>query len=314
MVLAAGVGVAVAGTDGIGRAGDPVKPAGVNGQKKQPSKRPASPSASPTPTGTASAPATSSPAPTTTPSPTSTSPSGVNMPVGDLPGWRQVYKDDFSGTSLSSDWGRYSGAIPSMPGGYWAFDRVQVANNTLRLLAADRGDGVWTSGGVALAENANPAKRTYGKYVIRVRMDKANGVKYAHLLWPSGGTWPVDGEIDFAEDGGGDRIGTTATTHYADADGSGHYIVQRHLDAVDMSGWQTIGVEWTPGKLVYTINGSPWGEVTSPSAAIPDGPMFLALQTEVNTRGATQWMTTVDSTTPPLVVCEVDWVSVYAPN
>lgn len=236
--------------------------------------------------------------------------SNDTMPVGDKPGWKQVLADDFSGTILGTGWGKYSGNIPSMPGGVWDPARIEVANGALKLHAANRGDGTWTSGGAA---NTGAAKRTYGKWEMRMRMTKGNGVKYAALLWPSNGTWPVDGEIDFAEDGGGDRSGTSATTHYAGPDGSGHYIVQRSLK-VDMSQWQNIGVEWTPGKLVYTINGQPWGEVTTPPAAIPDGPMFFAIQTEANTRGATQWMTTVDSTTPPIVTCEVDWLVVYAPD
>lgn len=237
-------------------------------------------------------------------------PGGNIMPVGDKPGWRQVLADDFNGSMLGTGWGKYSGNIPSMPGGVWDPARVQVSNGSLKLQAADRGDGTWTSGGAA---NTGAAKRTYGKWEMRMRMTKGNGVKYAALLWPSNGTWPVDGEIDFAEDGGGDRSGTAATTHYAGPDGTGHYIVQRSLK-IDMSQWQNIGVEWKPGRLVYTINGQPWGEVTTPPAAIPDGPMFFAIQTEANTRGATQWMTTVDSTTPPLVTCEVDWLVVYAPS
>lgn len=236
--------------------------------------------------------------------------SGGAMPIGDKPGWRQVLADDFNGASLGTGWGKYSGNIPSMPGGVWDPARVEVADSRLKLHAANRGDGTWTSGGAA---QTGAAKRTFGKWEMRMRMTKGNGVKYAALLWPSNGTWPVDGEIDFAEDGGGDRSGTSATTHYAGPDGSGHYIVQRHID-VDMSQWQNIGVEWTPGKIVYTLNGQPWANVTTPPAAIPDGPMFFAIQTEANTRGATQWMTTVDSTTPPLVTCEVDWLVVYAPN
>jgi hypothetical protein len=51
VVLAAGIGVAVAGTR---RADDPMKSAGANGPKKRPSKPPVSPSASPAPTATAS--------------------------------------------------------------------------------------------------------------------------------------------------------------------------------------------------------------------------------------------------------------------
>ncbi|MGB4758545.1 MAG: glycoside hydrolase family 16 protein [Candidatus Saccharimonadales bacterium] len=239
------------------------------------------------------------------------SPSGVAMPVGNITGWAQTFTEDFNGTSLdtSRGWGKYvADPIPSMPGGLWTADRVAVGNGVLTLTANDRGDGRWSSGGVA---NTGGGKRTYGKWLMRMRMDKSNGVKYAALLWPSGGSWPVDGEIDFAEDGGGNRTGTAATTHYAGTDGTGHYTVQRST-AVDMSQWQTVGVEWTPGNLKYTLNGQVWGTVTSPAAAIPDGPMFFAIQTEANTLGATQWMTTVDASSPRPTKLEVDWFVVYA--
>ena len=239
-----------------------------------------------------------------------TSPSGEAMPVGNITGWTQTFTEDFSGTSLNTGagWGKYSGPIASMPGGVWDPARVSVGNGVLTLAAADRGDGTWTSGGVA---NTGGAKRTYGKWVMRMRMDKSNGVKYAGLMWPTTGNWPVDGEIDFVEDGGGNRTGTAGTTHWANADGTGHNQTQRSV-TVDMSQWQTVGVEWTPGSLKYTLNGQVWGTVTSPAAAIPDGPMFFAMQTEANTQGATQWMTTVDSTSPQPTKLEMDWIVVYA--
>jgi len=35
-----------------------------------------------------------------------------------------------------------------------------------------------------MAYGANVGKQTYGKYLVRFRMDKGTGVKYAALLWP----------------------------------------------------------------------------------------------------------------------------------
>ena len=228
----------------------------------------------------------------------STNPSGVNMPVGNIPGWVQVFTDDFTGNSLRNDWSMYTG-VSGATGTQWASDRVAVANSTARLLAAPSGNR-WTAGAIA---NYGTSVQTYGKYDLRFRMDKAEGVKYAFLTWPSAENWPVGGEIDFAEDGGGNRIGTSATTHYADGNGN-HQQVQRNMTNLDFSQWQTIGVEWTPGKLAYTANGTVWATVTSPSAAIPSHSMFLALQVEI---------TGTNGTTPNPTVCEVDWVVAYRP-
>jgi beta-glucanase (GH16 family) len=216
-------------------------------------------------------------------------------------GWTQVYADDFSGTDLGAGWFKYSGAIPSMPGGTWSPSQVQVTQGTLRLLTA-KVDGQWTSGGVM---NDVQAQTTYGKYLVRFRMDKANGVKYALLLWPASKQWPMDGEIDFAEDGGGDRSAATATVIWGQ-DGASREQIQRRVTS-DFSSWHTVGVEWTPGQLVYTLDGAPWATVQTEN--VPSKPMDLALQTEAGS--CNEWMTCTDSTTPATTVLEVDWVAVY---
>ena len=46
------------------------------------------------------------------------SPSGVPMPVGNIPGWRQVFADDFTGATLdTSRWRLYWGQPGGDPGG-----------------------------------------------------------------------------------------------------------------------------------------------------------------------------------------------------
>lgn len=231
----------------------------------------------------------------------SASTSGVPVPVGDLTYWRQVFWDDFTGSSLGHGWGEYNGTIPSMPGGEWDPSHVDVSDGKLKLLTQNVG-GQWTSGGVM---NHVQAQTTYGKYEVRFRMDKAPGVKYAILLWPKSGTWPQDGEIDFAEDGGGSRTGTTATVHWGPNQASKE-MIQRQLKG-DFSQWHTLGVEWYWDKLTYTLDGKAWATVYTKNT--PSKPMNLAIQTEAGSCG--EWMTCVTSATPKTTTLEVDWVSVY---
>jgi beta-glucanase (GH16 family) len=245
------------------------------------------------------------PAPSTTtapaaPAPKTTGGSGSGPTAGT--GWNQTFFDDFTGTSLSPAWGKYLGAIPSMPGGTWAGDQVQVRDGKLRLLSSKSG-GRWTSGGVG---TTGQGARTYGKYLVRFRMDKAPGVKYALLLWPSSGQWPMDGEIDFAEDSGGNRSGTAGTLIWGSS-ASSRQQEQKHAVA-DFSQWHTVGVEWSPGKVVFTLDGKAYGTVENAHA--PSKPMNLALQTEAGSCG--QWMTCADSTTPAVTALEVDWVAMYS--
>ena len=58
-----------------------------------------------------------------------TSPSGQAMPIGDIPGWHQVFADDFNGTTLNtSNWGPYSGQPGGDTAGWWSPSHVVVGN------------------------------------------------------------------------------------------------------------------------------------------------------------------------------------------
>jgi beta-glucanase (GH16 family) len=210
-----------------------------------------------------------------------------------------VLADDFTGKTLRPVWTTYSGQPGGDPAGWWEPSHVVVEDSQLRLRTYREG-GRWVSGGVGAWRGDG---LTYGKVEMRMRAPKAHGVSYAMLLWPVSGRWPIDGEIDFAEDGGGDRSGTSATLHF----GANNREFTRTVDA-NFSDWQTIGVEWTPGKLVYTLNGKPWGTVNSDH--VPDKRMVLALQSQV-------WGCHIvgykcpDASTPATSSIDVDWVVAY---
>lgn len=217
-------------------------------------------------------------------------PSGtVPAPRGDLPGWHQVLVQDFNRASDLSGWGRYSGQPGGNPAGWWQRDHVGVRDGALVLCGYPDGARFVTGGAMLLHHS-----QSYGRYDLRFRMPAATGVKYVLLLWPTDGNWPQSGEVDFAEDGGGDRSRTTATVHY----GADDQIIARHLDG-DFTRWHTLGVEWTPGHLRYLLDGRPWGEVSGPQ--VPTGSMELAVQTEAVARQGL----------PARVDLQVDWVAVY---
>jgi hypothetical protein len=248
--------------------------------------------------GSFSRPTTTTAARTTTTAAAVAAPSA--LPVGNRPGWRQVLAEDFNGTTLPSGWGKYYGEPGSEKDGWWEPSHVTVGNGAMHLNGYKDG-GRWVTGGVM---NSHAAQTRYGKYEVRFRMTKGVGVKYAILLWPHSDNWPVDGEIDFAEDGGGNRSHTSATMHYGTTD----RIIQREIFGQDFSQWHTVGVEWTPGKIVYTLDGKPWGTVVSDN--VPSGAMDLAIQTETGTCGE-RWLGCPDATTPSHVNLDVDWVAVW---
>ena len=214
-----------------------------------------------------------------------------------------AFSDDFTGTALNATaWGSYSGEPGGDPGGWWAPSHVVVRNGMLDLQTyRDPTFGNrWVSGG---ASSAPALTQLYGKYLVRFRIDKGVGVAGVLLLWPSNGSWPP--EVDFAEDGGGNRSQSTATLHY----GSNDSQMAQSVTA-DFSQWHTMGVEWTAGQLKFTLDGAVCG--TMNSAHVPSIPMELDLQAQGGTCGDT-WVPCPDATTAAHVNMQIDWVAAYKP-
>jgi beta-glucanase (GH16 family) len=223
--------------------------------------------------------------------------------AGGGPRWKRVFADDFEKGLRRSWWGTYSGQPGGDPGGWWAPSHVVVRDGVLHLetYRDPRFGGRWVSGGLS---SARALKQTYGKYKVRFRMDRGKGVAAILLLWPVADKWPP--EIDFAEDGGEThaRRSMSATLHYGEED----HQIQRSV-RVNLSRWHVVGVEWTPGKLVYTLDGKRWGVVRS--RHVPDEPMEMAIQTQAGTCGD-RYAPCPDETTPSHVDMQVDWVVAYA--
>ncbi|CAF4974282.1 unnamed protein product [Rotaria sp. Silwood1] len=121
------------------------------------------------------------------------------------------------------------------------------------------------------------SKSTYGKYLVRQRIDP------------------------------GIRDSTSATFHFTSKNNQ----TTQYLRNVNFTQWHTMGVEWTPGKLVYTIDDQVWGTVQS--NYVPNISMGLALQTQAGTTSS-NWNPIPNNSTPSMVQMQVDWVVIYAWN
>ena len=208
-------------------------------------------------------------------------------PVGHLPAWQQVFREDFNGALRTDRWGAYSGQPGGNPYGWWSPRHIEMRGGQAWLRGYREG-GRFVTAGMML----NSVRLTYGKYLVRARFDRGAGIEHVMLLWPTNGSWPP--EVDFSEGESNGR--TMMTAHW------GATNLQQHLFAsVDMRQWHTYGVEWTPTALRYTIDGRVVG--TMVGAAVPKQQMALAIQTHA-TRAIT-------SATPGSVNLAIDWVSVY---
>jgi beta-glucanase (GH16 family) len=263
----------------------------------------ATPSATGGPATTAASstnPGTPGPEPTRSPA----TASGVPMPVGDQPGWRQVLVDDFAGTALDEDiWFRYEGQPSGDPGGWFDPSHVSVGDGKLVIggWQEPARDNLYVTGGVSTHDRH---AQTYGRYQVRFRVDQGTGIAYVLLLWPTNNQYPP--EIDFAEDNGRDRQTIYGVLHPPD---QAAYPNEEYTVKADATQWHTAGLEWTPERLVYTLDGEPWATVEGPQ--VPGEPMDLALQTQAWYCGQ-GWEACPDETTPDRVDLEVDWVSIHA--
>lgn len=235
-------------------------------------------------------------------------PSGVPMPTGNPRGWRAAFSDDFKGSSLDRQWTAYRGQPGGDPGGFFDPTHVTVSGGELVIsaykdpadLVWDAGPSTYVSGGISSSPSF---AQTYGKYLVRLRMDAGQGVASAVLLWPQTNTWPP--EIDFSEDNGATRQVDYATLHY----GANNTQVQRRI-SVDLTQWHTLGVQWTKGELVYTVDGRSWATIRNVN--VPAIPMVLDIQTQGWACGTSTWEQCPNAGTPRRVNLDVDWVVAYA--
>jgi hypothetical protein len=217
------------------------------------------------------------------------------------PSWRLKLTDNFEHGLTGGTWDLYSGPAIGDPGGFFAPSHASVVNGILTLDSyrdPSFGDR-WVSGGLS----SGPAVRqTYGKYLVRARMDPGQGIIGAVLLWPAHGSAPP--EINFAKD-----VGYTQTRDHFTASvlPTGGLSVGRATD-IDWSNWQTVGLEWTPGQLVFTVNGKAWASIRG--GDVPAVPMQMDIQSQAATCGPGS--TCPGASTPSHVRLEVAWVRIYA--
>jgi Glycosyl hydrolases family 16 len=267
-------------------------------------------SMSPSPTGSALRKAAARRAPSASASTNSASPnpSGQTVPVGNLPGWTQVFYDDFQGESVST--GQFSGCSSSdntcsnLPAStqakWWDYPDGWAdtsgtcdyePSQTLSISGGMLNMFIHTSSSGACMAAAPIAKlpdavdssngQLYGMYSVRMRSDPVPGYLAAFLLWPDSGIWPQDGEIDFPN---GELDGTVGAFlhHQGGTSGSDQ---DAYITNTTFTNWHTYTLEWTPNYVKFLIDGQVIGDSTNQSV-IPDTPMHWVMQTESDLSGA----------------------------
>jgi hypothetical protein len=249
------------------------------------------------------------PAPTPAPAPVST------LPKADLPGWKIKYAEDFTtpfAVGAVSSTGVFPTAYPSMAayndgwqdtskkGYYYPTKTLSCHDSVLDI--AMRTDS--TGKPLVCAPWVKATKgQTYGRYAIRFKADSIPGYKIAWLLWPDSEVWPADGEIDFPECNLTTTSKANAFMHYALSTG-GQDGFPGTANICDGQ-WHTAIIEWSPGRVVFTLDDKVLGIATK---SVPSKPMHWVIQCETNLDGAP-----IPASSAGHIL--VDWLAVwtYAP-
>lgn len=258
--------------------------------------------------GTARARATPAPAVSASSKPAPAKP-GTAMPLGDIPGWHQVFTEDFEtavpvgsfpGTVYASRWGVYPDGRhdTSGHGTYYPSRVLSVSHGVLNMYLHTE-----IINGAAVHMVSAPVAhlpalegQPYGRYSVRFRADPVAGYKTAWLLWPDSGLWPAEGEIDFPE---GNLNGSIyAFMHYANPAGG----QAAFRTGATYAGWHIATIDWQPGKVTFVLDGQLVGVSTT---QVPANPMNYVLQTETQLSGGSPSNAAAGNV-------QVDWVVVYS--
>ncbi|MCU1548351.1 MAG: glycoside hydrolase [Arthrobacter sp.] len=214
---------------------------------------------------------------------------------GDLPGWKQVFEEDFSagdvplgafpGDVYNTRWSAgYRDGTPDTAGkisggksGYYPSKVLSVRDGVLAwYLHSENGISMGAAPQPKFpnASAAPPRDNSllYGRYSVKFMADSLAGFRMAWLLWPDSGAWPREGEIGFPE---GDLAGAMyGAAHFRGPDPRSF---ERFFADKFFTSWHVATTEWSPGRVEFFIDGQSIGATTT---YVPSTPMHLILQTE----------------------------------
>jgi hypothetical protein len=211
----------------------------------------------------------SSPTPTTSPSTTPTTGSDDGTEAAKLHNWGAIVAGDEFATGAvpdSTKWQRYNG-----PGHNGKGVRSPAAWSVQNGYARVSGTSAGTTGGMS-AKYAG-SSRKYGRWEVRLRASNVEQkYHFVSILWPESGSWPCDGEIDYAEKPG---TSMTQTGFYNHFDCTNQQTSVKKV--LDVTQWHNYAVEWTSAGVVGYVDGVEWFRDRD-TAHLPPGPMHQTLQ------------------------------------
>ena len=233
--------------------------------------------------------------------------------------WKIIWQDDFNTAKLdttkwtkippnNADWGNYMTDNPAC----YDFKDGKIYLKGIKNTDTIKDPRPYLTGGIY---TKGKFAYQYGKIEIRAKLESAQGAWPA--MWMLSETkeyakYPRNGEIDLMEHlNFEDQIYQTTHSYYTlelkQKDNPPYYTTTK----VDVSKFNTYGMEWYPDKLVYTLNGKP--TITYPKldnvdkSQWPfDQPFYLLIDQQLGG----SWVGKVNPDDLPVNMI-VDWVKVY---
>ncbi|MGM7700273.1 glycoside hydrolase family 16 protein [Pseudalkalibacillus sp. Hm43] len=218
--------------------------------------------------------------------------------------WELVWHDEFDqaqlhrGKWVKEDWV----AEKNNELQYYSPENVQLKNGFLQLVSREENEKGrhFTSGAIHTRDRFS---FLYGKVEMRAKLPYGKGIFPAFWMLPNRhDVWLP--EIDIMEMLGDKPDETWMVLHWTDKEGKLATEYKSHLGPDYSKGFHTFGIEWTPSKIVWFIDGV---ERFQTDKYVPQEEMYLY----VNTAVGGDWPGSPDDTTVFPQYFEVDYIRVY---
>ena len=221
---------------------------------------------------------------------------------GSLPGWRLVWSDEFDGAAIDPAKWRVedAGLVKNNELQYYTPEEVYLTNGCLVIRSQRRpmGEREYTSG---LVETRGKFAMVYGRYEIRAKLPRTQGLWPAHWMLPEDGSWPP--EIDIMESVGSQPTLITMSLHngfWPDLDSQ----TMDYIGPDYSADFHVYALEWEPGEIRWYIDGE---QRFAAQDGVPQKPMYMILNTAVGG----EMPGDPDETTVFPQFHEIDYVRIY---
>jgi beta-glucanase (GH16 family) len=220
--------------------------------------------------------------------------------------WKLAFQDEFEGASLNEQiwqtqfpWGRDRSSSGELQ--WYAEDAFKVANSKLQISAKPMQPGESHPYSSGLISTHKSFATEYGRFEIRCKLPRGQGLWPAFWLLPTDETWPP--EIDVFENIGNEPNTVHMTTHWSE--NGNHRQNGNEFVGPDFSdGFHTFAVEWSESTIAWFVDGVERHRVQNGS---PRGQMYLLANMAVGG----QWPGAPDATTQFPATFEIDYIRAY---